>query len=57
MTEKKRCTNCGKNRPVDDYYAHPRTKDRLQSQCRPCMKTSANKRNKANRKARKAGDA
>lgn len=53
MVQKKRCTNCGKNRPVDDYYAHPRTKDRLQSQCRVCMKTGANKRNKAIRKARK----
>jgi hypothetical protein len=53
MAEKKTCTNCRKKKAPAEFYAHPRTLDRLQSQCRLCMKTGANKRNKANRKARK----
>jgi len=53
MTAKKRCSTCLKRRPITDFYAHPRTKDGLQSQCRKCMIKAANERNKRNRQAKK----
>jgi hypothetical protein len=54
MTERKKCSSCNRRKPLTDFYAHPRTKDGLQSQCWKCMSRAANERNKRNRQAKKA---
>ena len=32
----KRCTRCGKVKPLDEFYRHPDTRDGRQSYCREC---------------------
>jgi len=34
----KKCTKCEQEKDESEFYAHPNTKDRLQSQCMACMK-------------------
>ena len=36
--ERKTCTRCGRSKGLDCFYSHPRTRDGLQSQCKPCQK-------------------
>ena len=38
MNELKRCSKCGEDKPHSEFYKHPTTKDRLQSQCKECQK-------------------
>jgi len=33
----KTCKNCGQEKPLDQYYTHPKTKDRKGSWCKPCL--------------------
>jgi len=42
----KRCSLCGEWRPQEEFYAHPMTDDRLQSQCKRCIKVSKKIRRK-----------
>lgn len=34
----KECKKCGTEKDESEFYAHPNTKDRLQSHCKACMK-------------------
>jgi len=36
MTEEKRCTKCGKTKPLEDYHRRPDSRDGRMSQCRAC---------------------
>jgi hypothetical protein len=36
---RKKCTKCGRLKGTDFFYAHPRTRDGLQSQCKSCQKS------------------
>jgi hypothetical protein len=38
-TSSKQCKECGEDKPLDDFYVHKNTKDRLQSICKECQKT------------------
>lgn len=33
----KLCRHCGKDVPVEEFFPHPRSRDRLQYWCRPCF--------------------
>jgi predicted signal transduction protein with EAL and GGDEF domain len=48
----KRCRKCGEIRPFGDFYAHPRSADRLFGTCKPCTRAAARARETANREAR-----
>jgi hypothetical protein len=32
------CIKCNTEKDVSEYNKHPQTKDKLQPQCRPCLK-------------------
>ena len=34
----KKCPSCGLEFDTDKFYKHPRTKDKLQTACKKCMK-------------------
>ena len=36
----KRCFSCGKEKPLSDYYAHPKMKDGHLNKCKECVKDS-----------------
>jgi len=48
----KRCTLCNTWLDVSDFYAHKRTKDRLQSLCKACHKVRKRASEKRRREAR-----
>lgn len=50
----KTCTACGATKSVSDFYAHPKSRDGLQSHCKTCMRESAATRYAATRRARAA---
>lgn len=35
----KQCTGCGQEKPINDYYKHPGTKDGYATKCKECAKT------------------
>lgn len=43
------CTSCLDDKPLAAYYAHPKSKDGLQSRCKVCMKEGSAKRYKEKR--------
>lgn len=45
--ETKVCSKCGKELPVSMFHKHPHTRDKLQPQCKECVKESRIKRTAA----------
>ena len=41
MSDLKRCTKCGKPKPLTDFYKRARSKDGLQDWCKDCVKAYA----------------
>lgn len=37
----KTCVKCGISRPPSDFSPHPRTRDKLQSWCKACVREKA----------------
>jgi hypothetical protein len=33
----KKCTKCGKDKPLDQFYKHPNCKDGINTKCKKCM--------------------
>lgn len=46
----KKCIRCGKDKELDDFYAHPQTKDGHLNKCKTCCKEVSDLRNKELRK-------
>ncbi len=44
MATLKTCKGCGNHLAAGEYYAHPSTLDRLQPQCKTCMKGATTRR-------------
>lgn len=51
----KKCSKCGKELPLSEFYSHPSTKDGLMSHCKGCHYTTTRK-NIAKRKAKKESE-
>lgn len=48
MCELKKCSGCGAEKPVSEFYSHPQTKDGLTSKCKDCIKQAVKNRREAN---------
>lgn len=41
---KKKCTVCKLEKPIEEFYKHPRSSDGRQSNCIECTKAASNKK-------------
>jgi len=52
----KRCRECGKEKPLDDFYTHPRMADGHLNKCKSCVKARVAKHRDRNLEAVRAYD-
>lgn len=48
MSDVKRCSKCGEDKPVSEFYKNRQTKDGLQPECKSCKNKYQDAKRKAN---------